>query len=162
RRLPVAAVRARRQPGPGLRPQPRPGPGDRARPPGDNRAPGGPHRRLVPGSARLRPPRPRARARPGGPPRAPGPGPGARGRPRPVPEHGPGPAVLGGAVARGLEPGGVAYLEVPDGWYLVDRVALWDVIYEHVHHVTAPALRRLAVDAGLRVPRSGTAFGDQF
>src|SRR5690606_17137778 len=77
-------------------------------------------------------------------------------------EHVPDPTELVGAVARGLEPGGVAYLEVPDGWYLVDRVALWDVIYEHVHHVTAPALRRLAADAGLRLLRAGTAFGDQF
>jgi 2-polyprenyl-3-methyl-5-hydroxy-6-metoxy-1,4-benzoquinol methylase len=81
---------------------------------------------------------------------------------RHVLEHVPDPTELVGAVARGLEPGGVAYLEVPDGWYLVDRVALWDVIYEHVHHVTAPALRRLAADAGLRLLRAGTAFGDQF
>lgn len=81
---------------------------------------------------------------------------------RHVLEHVPDPAGLLGAMARSLDADGVAYLEVPDGWYLVDRVALWDVIYEHCHHFTAPALRRLAGVVGLRLLDSGTAFGDQF
>ena len=73
---------------------------------------------------------------------------------RHVLEHVPDPAVLVGAVARGLEPGGVAYLEVPDGWYLVDRVALWDVIYEHVTRhrpgAAAPGRGRRAARAAVR------------
>lgn len=81
---------------------------------------------------------------------------------RHVLEHVPDPATLLAAMARALHEGGVAYLEVPDGWYLVDRVALWDVIYEHCHHFTAPALRRLAGAVGLHLLDSGTAFGDQF
>jgi 2-polyprenyl-3-methyl-5-hydroxy-6-metoxy-1,4-benzoquinol methylase len=81
---------------------------------------------------------------------------------RHVLEHVPDPAGLLTAMARSLDPDGVAYLEVPDGWYLVDRVAVWDVIYEHCHHFTAPALRRLAGRAGLRLVDTGTAFGDQF
>lgn len=81
---------------------------------------------------------------------------------RHVLEHVPHPSTLLGAMSRSLDARGVAYVEVPDGWYLVDRVALWDVIYEHCHHFTAPALRRLADVAGLRVLDSGTAFGDQF
>jgi SAM-dependent methyltransferase len=81
---------------------------------------------------------------------------------RHVLEHVPDPAALLGAMSRSLEDRGVAYIEVPDGWYLVDRVALWDVIYEHCHHFTAPALRRLAGAVGLRLLDSGTAFGDQF
>lgn len=81
---------------------------------------------------------------------------------RHVLEHVPDPVRLLGAMARCLDADGVAYLEVPDGGYLVDRVALWDVIYEHVHHVTAPALHQLAARAGLRLARVGTAFGDQF
>lgn len=81
---------------------------------------------------------------------------------RHVLEHVPEPGALLAAMCRVLDDRGVAYLEVPDGWYLVDRVALWDVIYEHCHHLTAPALRHLAGAAGMRLLESGTAFGDQF
>lgn len=81
---------------------------------------------------------------------------------RHVLEHVPEPGSLLAAMSRVLDDGGVAYLEVPDGWYLVDRVALWDVIYEHCHHFTAPALRHLAGAAEMRLLDFGTAFGNQF
>jgi hypothetical protein len=81
---------------------------------------------------------------------------------RHVLEHVPDPGTLLGAMSLALDDVGVAYLEVPDGWYLIDRVALWDVIYEHCHHFTAPALQRLAGAVGMRLLDSGTAFGDQF
>jgi SAM-dependent methyltransferase len=54
------------------------------------------------------------------------------------------------------------YVEVPDGAYLLREVALWDVIYEHPLHFTAPALGRLFADAGLVVTRLGTSFGGQY
>ena len=54
------------------------------------------------------------------------------------------------------------YVEVPDGTYLLREVALWDVIYEHPLHFTAPALTRLLADAGLVVTRLGTSFGGQY
>ena len=54
------------------------------------------------------------------------------------------------------------YVEVPDGTYLLREVALWDVIYEHPLHFTAPALARLFADAGLVVTRLGTSFGGQY
>lgn len=81
---------------------------------------------------------------------------------RHVLEHAPDPAALLRGLASAVDDGGVAYLEVPDGRYLVDRVALWDVIYEHCHHFPAPALRYLAATAGLGFLDSGTAFGNQF
>jgi len=54
------------------------------------------------------------------------------------------------------------YVEVPDGTYLLRQLALWDVIYEHPLHFTAPALGRLFADAGLAVSRVGTSFGGQY
>jgi SAM-dependent methyltransferase len=57
---------------------------------------------------------------------------------------------------------GVAYVEVPDGGYLLECTALWDVIYEHCMHLTAPALRAAAARAGLDVEDLGRSFGGQF
>lgn len=54
------------------------------------------------------------------------------------------------------------YIEVPDGTYLLSEVALWDVIYEHPLHFTAPAMERLFAGAGLGVTRIATSFGDQY
>jgi hypothetical protein len=82
---------------------------------------------------------------------------------RHVLEHVPDPRSLLVAVRRSLDgPEAIAYVEVPDGGYLVEHVALWDVIYEHCHHFTAPALRRLMGAVGLEVIELGTSFGDQF
>ena len=82
---------------------------------------------------------------------------------RHVLEHVPDPRTLLVAMRRSLDgPEAVAYVEVPDGGYLVDHVALWDVIYEHCHHFTAPALRRLLGAIGLEVVELDTSFGDQF
>lgn len=54
------------------------------------------------------------------------------------------------------------YLEVPDGAYLLRETALWDVIYEHPLHFTAPAMTRLFADAGFSVSRVDTSFGGQY
>ena len=54
------------------------------------------------------------------------------------------------------------YFEMPDGGYLLRELAVWDVIYEHVSHFTAPALRRLFADHGFGAIEVGTAFGGQY
>lgn len=79
-------------------------------------------------------------------------------------EHLSAPAEVLGAIRAAIPPGRAVgfYVEVPDGAYLLGRVALWDVIYEHPLHFTAPALSRLLADAGLWVARLGTSFGGQY
>lgn len=54
------------------------------------------------------------------------------------------------------------YHEVPNGQYLLERVALWDVIYEHPSHFTPRSLRLLLGSAGLEVDRMSASFGDQY
>jgi hypothetical protein len=82
---------------------------------------------------------------------------------RHVLEHIPDPRSLLIAMRRSLDgPEAVVYVEVPDGGFLVDQVALWDVIYEHCHHFTAPALLRLMGAVGLDVTEMDTSFGGQF
>jgi hypothetical protein len=56
----------------------------------------------------------------------------------------------------------VLYAEVPDGGYLLQHTAVWDVIYEHPSHFTASSLHRLCAEAGLPVTRRGTSFGGQY
>ncbi len=56
----------------------------------------------------------------------------------------------------------VVYVEVPDGAHLVRELAVWDAIYEHPWHFTAPALRRLFSREGFTVLELGTSFGGQF
>lgn len=54
------------------------------------------------------------------------------------------------------------YFEVPDGDHMLRETACWDVIYEHVSHFTAAALRRLFEDAGFRALEVGSSFGGQY
>lgn len=79
-------------------------------------------------------------------------------------EHLSEPAQVLGGIRAAIPAGRLVgfYVEVPDGTYLLRELALWDVIYEHPLHFTAPALRRLFADAGLAVTRIGTSFGGQY
>lgn len=79
-------------------------------------------------------------------------------------EHLPSPARFLADLCASVPPGRAVgfYVEVPDGAHLLRRIALWDVIYEHPLHFTAPALTRLMADAGLSVTRLGTPFGGQY
>jgi len=61
-----------------------------------------------------------------------------------------------------LDPGATVYFEMPDGAYLLRETAIWDLIYEHPNHFTAPALRRLFEDAGYGVLDLGSSFGGQY
>lgn len=55
-----------------------------------------------------------------------------------------------------------AYFEVPDATYMLERGAVWDVIYEHCTYFSAPALRHLMTTRGYALTASGRAFGDQY
>jgi hypothetical protein len=61
-----------------------------------------------------------------------------------------------------LHPDATVYFEMPDGGYLLREAAIWDLIYEHPNHFTAPALRRLFEDAGYGVLDLGSSFGGQY
>ena len=78
---------------------------------------------------------------------------------RHVLEHIPDPVPLVDAIRRSDAP---VYLEVPDGGYLLDQIALWDVIYEHCLHFTESAMQTLLTTHGFAPTDGGTAFGDQF
>ena len=56
----------------------------------------------------------------------------------------------------------VVYSEVPNGDLMIDKCALWDVIYEHVSFFTKKSLSTALNLAGLAVDKSGADFGDQF
>lgn len=83
---------------------------------------------------------------------------------RHVLEHLTSPAVLLDAIRSSLRvgDGAVVYLEVPDATYMVEQVALWDVIYEHLTYAREATLNWACARAGLRVIDSGRAFGDQY
>jgi SAM-dependent methyltransferase len=66
------------------------------------------------------------------------------------------------ALLRSLAPDATVYFEMPDGGYMLREAAIWDLIYEHPNHFTAPALRRLFEDAGYGVLDLGSSFGGQY
>lgn len=79
-------------------------------------------------------------------------------------EHVPDPAGLVGGVRRSLEgrPTAVAYFEVPDATYMVEQLAVWDLIYEHASYFSAPTLSWLFERAGFELLDVDRAFGDQY
>jgi SAM-dependent methyltransferase len=81
---------------------------------------------------------------------------------RHVLEHVPDPVehlrLLLGACA---EPGAL-YLEVPSGGFLLEQLALWDLIYEHVSYFTPASLSRALLDACARIERMESCYGEQF
>jgi hypothetical protein len=60
------------------------------------------------------------------------------------------------------EPGGVLYNEVPNGETMIDRCALWDLVYEHYSYFTPVSLEFAGARAGLAVDAMVTMFDDQF
>lgn len=59
-------------------------------------------------------------------------------------------------------PEATAYVEVPDGEYLLRETAVWDLIYEHPSSFTGRSLVSLFERHGFGVSGLGTAFGGQF
>jgi len=56
----------------------------------------------------------------------------------------------------------VVYIEVPDATYMIENMALWDLIYEHVTYSSEQTLNWACERAGLTVLNSGRTFGDQY
>ncbi|MEX2217480.1 MAG: class I SAM-dependent methyltransferase, partial [Phycisphaerales bacterium] len=57
---------------------------------------------------------------------------------------------------------GAIFVEVPNGRWLVESRAVWDVIYEHCTYYTPGSLARVLEAAGFAVERVEAAYGDQF
>ena len=60
------------------------------------------------------------------------------------------------------ERGSAVYFEVPDATYMVEQLAVWDLIYEHVSYFSAPTMRLLFESCGFQVTEIGRSFGDQY
>jgi len=56
----------------------------------------------------------------------------------------------------------VVFFEVPNALYTLDRLGIWDVIYEHVSYFTPSSLLRAFRGAGFSVCCAETAFDDQY
>ena len=61
-----------------------------------------------------------------------------------------------------IAPGGGTYIEVPNATCMLDNVALWDLIYEHVSYFTPVSLARACAEAGLAATEPVTSFSHQF
>lgn len=57
---------------------------------------------------------------------------------------------------------GAVYSEVPNGEVMIDRCALWDLIYEHYSYFTPLSLSVALGRAGLSTERTAAMFDDQF
>src|SRR5215831_9959360 len=58
--------------------------------------------------------------------------------------------------------GAVAFFEVPNGLFTLDRLGIWDIIHEHVSYFTPSSLARAFERAGFRVLYAEPAFDDQY
>lgn len=58
--------------------------------------------------------------------------------------------------------GAALYLEVPDGRFTVERLGIWDLVYEHVSLFTPSSLATALALAGLRGTPPRSEFGGQF
>lgn len=68
--------------------------------------------------------------------------------------------ILRGSVAS--QDGGVVYSEVPNGQLMIEKCALWDLIYEHYSYFTPTSLVLAAQRAGLSADSVVTAYDGQF
>jgi hypothetical protein len=61
-----------------------------------------------------------------------------------------------------INAGAVAFFEVPNGLFTLDRLGIWDIIHEHVSYFTPSSLVRAFHDAGFTVCGTEAAFDDQY
>jgi SAM-dependent methyltransferase len=82
---------------------------------------------------------------------------------RQVLEHMDDPVGFLRTIRRGIGDRGTAlYVDVPNGAELLDRVACWDLMYEHCGVYVEPALRHVAAAAGFAVDDVRAAHSGQF
>ena len=82
---------------------------------------------------------------------------------RHVLEHLPGPMTLLGALREAVGGrGALLYFEVPNLLHTLQRMGVWDLIYEHCLYFTPTSLRQLFRAAGFEPIDSGEAYGGQF
>lgn len=83
---------------------------------------------------------------------------------RHVLEHLTEPSALVGGIRQSLVEGSspVVYHEVPDATYMLEEVAIWDLIYEHVSYFAEPTMRFMHERAGYQVLATGRSFGNQY
>jgi hypothetical protein len=77
-------------------------------------------------------------------------------------EHVPDPYSLLGTIQNSLADDGVAYLEVPDFGFTLERGGVFDLIYEHCAYFSAPSLARALTRAGMQAASPTSEFGGQF
>jgi SAM-dependent methyltransferase len=58
--------------------------------------------------------------------------------------------------------GGVVFFEVPNALFILDRLSIWDIIYEHVSYFTPSSLTRAFHDAGFTIRYADSGFDDQY
>jgi SAM-dependent methyltransferase len=61
-----------------------------------------------------------------------------------------------------IRDGAAVFFEVPNALFTLDRLGIWDVIYEHVSYFTPSSLVRAFRNAGFTVCYSGSAFDEQY
>lgn len=81
---------------------------------------------------------------------------------RHVLEHLADPMELLAEVGLACRPGAVFFLEVPNGLFTIDRLSVWDLIYEHVSYFTPASLRWALARAGFTSDGVHEDFGGQF
>lgn len=58
--------------------------------------------------------------------------------------------------------GGTTYFEVPNALFVLDRLSICDIIYEHVSYFTPSSFARAFHQAGFHIGDCGTGFDDQY
>jgi 2-polyprenyl-3-methyl-5-hydroxy-6-metoxy-1,4-benzoquinol methylase len=81
---------------------------------------------------------------------------------RHVLEHLPEPGTLLHRLRANLAAGSAVFFEVPNALFTLERLGIWDVIYEHVSYFTPSSLARAFAKAGFAIRRIGTGFDDQY
>jgi SAM-dependent methyltransferase len=81
---------------------------------------------------------------------------------RHVLEHLPEPGTLLRRLRANIAAGSVVFFEVPNALFTLDRLGIWDVIYEHVSYFTPSSLARAFRNAGFDIRHIETGFDDQY
>jgi 2-polyprenyl-3-methyl-5-hydroxy-6-metoxy-1,4-benzoquinol methylase len=58
--------------------------------------------------------------------------------------------------------GGIVFFEVPNALLILDRLSIWDIIYEHVSYFTPLSLTQAFYGAGFTIRYAHSGFDDQY